>query len=130
MSDKEPEKNSHNIEIGKRGEIAAARYLEKVGYQVLERNWECPAGEADIIARDEDCLVFIEVKTRTNIEKGFPEEAVDKKKRSRYEKIASWYLSDCDYVDVPVRFDVIALLAIGEDRAFIKHFVNAFGEGC
>lgn len=116
----------HNVELGRRGEEAAARYLDRAGLEVLERNWTCPAGEADIIARDGCTVVFIEVKTRTGIDKGFPAEAVTPEKRARYEKIAAWYLSKYEYVDVPVRFDVIALIVLSEDRAFMKHYVNAF----
>ena len=119
-----------NKELGRRGEVAAAHYLEHFGYEILERNWECPAGEADIIARDMDTLVFVEVKTRTNIDKGFPSEAVDEKKRSRYEKIAMWYLRDYEFVDIPVRFDVVALMVVAEDRAMIRHYVNAYSQGC
>ena len=116
--------------LGERGEKAAARYLKLRGYEILERNWKCPAGEADIIARDGSTLVFIEVKTRTGVSKGFPSEAVDAKKRARYEKIAGWYIMTCDELDVPVRFDVIALLVAAPDRAFMKHYVDAFGVGC
>lgn len=121
--------SSKHIEIGKRGECAAVRYLEKIGFDILDRNWTCPAGEVDIVARDMDAVVFCEVKTRTSFERGFPAEAVDAEKQSRYEKIAAWYLRDSEYVDVPVRFDVIALLVVSEDRAFIKHYVNAFAQG-
>ena len=112
--------------LGARGERAAARYLERMGYEILERNWRCPAGEADIIAREGSTLVFIEVKTRTGVSRGFPSEAVDERKRARYEKIAAWYLMDYDKLDVPVRFDVIGLLVVAPDRAFMKHYVNAF----
>lgn len=120
-------KKSRNREIGKRGEDAAARYLEMLGYEILERNWTCPAGEADIIARDGCTLVFIEVKTRTSLRKGLPSEAVTPKKRSRYERIAGWYLRNaCEYVDIPVRFDVIALLVSGRDRALVRHYRHAF----
>ena len=122
-------KHMHNKELGRRGEDAAARYLERFGYEILDRNWSCPAGEADIVARDLDTLVFCEVKTRTSIAKGFPSESVDTEKRARYEKIAAWYLRDYEYVNVPVRFDVVALLVIAEDRALIKHYCNAFAEG-
>ena len=121
---------SKNKELGRRGEAAAVRYLELYGYEILDTNWQCPAGEADIIARDCDSLVFVEVKTRTSFEKGFPSEAVDEEKRARYEKIALWYLHDFEVVDIPVRFDVISLMVVAEDRALIKHFVNAFAEGC
>ena len=116
-----------NRELGRRGEAAAARYLKLIGYEILERNWLCPAGEADIIAREDETLVFVEVKTRTSLKKGFPSEAVDEAKRSRYERIAAWYLRESDLVDIPVRFDVVDLLVVSEDRAMIKHYVNAFG---
>lgn len=118
-----------NRKLGRRGEGAAARYLEHIGYELLERNYTCPFGEADIIARQGDALVFIEVKTRKGIEKGFPSEAVDARKRAKYEKIAAWYLQDYDAFNVPVRFDVVAIMVIGEDRAFLRHYVNAFGVG-
>ena len=122
--------NQHNKEIGNRGEAAAARYLERLGFEILDRNWSCPAGEADIVAEYEGGLVFCEVKTRTSIEKGFPEEAVDAEKRARYEKIAAWYLKQHEYYDMPVRFDVIALLVVADDRALVKHYANAFAKGC
>lgn len=122
-------RKGHNKVLGMRGEEAAARYLELKGYEILEQNWTCPMGEADIIARDGCAVVFIEVKTRTNIDKGLPSEAVGPRKRARYEKIASWYLSDYEFVDIPVRFDVIALLVNGPDRALMRHYVNAFQVG-
>ena len=121
---------THNSCLGKRGEDAAARYLESHGYEILERNWKCCAGEADIIALDEDDLVFIEVKTRSNIKLGFPEEAVDARKRNRYEKIAALYLRDFDRCDFPVRFDVIGILVTQRDRAMLRHHVNAFAQAC
>lgn len=115
-------------EIGRRGERAASRYLERMDYEIIEHNWECPAGEADIIALDGDTLVFCEVKTRTSLEHGLPVEAVDAQKRSRYEKIAGWYLRDHDYTDMCVRFDIVALLVVNGERALVRHYVNAFAE--
>ena len=124
---KQAGKKAHNQELGKRGEDAAARYLRMLGYEILERNWKCPAGEADIIARDGCTLVFVEVKTRTNLKKGLPSEAITPQKRARYERIAGWYLHDsCEYVDIPVRFDVIALLVAKKDRALVRHYRHAF----
>ena len=125
-----PRHSRHNIEMGRSGEAAAARYLERAGYEILERNWECTFGEADIIAQDGPTLVFVEVKTRSSIAKGFPSEAVDAEKRARYERIAATYLKTYRYVDIPVRFDIIALLVVAEDRAFMKHYVNAYGVEC
>ncbi|MEF2657397.1 MAG: YraN family protein, partial [Eggerthellaceae bacterium] len=95
--------------------------------EILDRNWKCIAGEADIVALQDDTLCFIEVKTRKDAQKGFPSEAVDMRKRSRYERIAACYLKDHDYADVRVRFDVIAILVLGEGRAFLRHHLNAFG---
>lgn len=114
-------------ELGKRGEEAAACFLERREYEILDRNWKCIAGEVDIVALQNDTLCFIEVKTRKDAQKGFPSEAVDTRKRSRYERIAACYLKDHDYADVRVRFDIIAILVLGEDRAFLRHHLNAFG---
>ncbi|RNL48446.1 YraN family protein [Paraeggerthella hongkongensis] len=118
--------DSHNIELGKRGEDAAARFLYRRGYEIVERNWTCSAGEADIIARDEEWVVFVEVKTRSSCEKGFPSEAVDPEKRKRYENIAALFLRDYDVVDVPVRFDVVSIVLVAPDRAMIRHHINAY----
>ena len=115
-----------NKALGRKGEDAAARYLEQRGYDIVARNWKCVAGEADIVARDEDWLVFIEVKTRRNTDKGFPSEAVDERKRSCYERIAlAWAASHSD-TDVPVRFDVVSIVVVGKDKAVIRHHMNAF----
>lgn len=115
-----------NKELGRRGEDAAALYLVRRGYDILERNWTCFAGEADIIARDGEALVFVEVKTRSSVEKGFPSEAVDAPKRERYEKIALAYLTEESFSDIPVRFDVVSIVVLAPDRAFIRHHINAF----
>lgn len=115
-----------NRDLGMRGEEAAVRYLERRGYDILERNWKCFAGEADIIACDERALVFVEVKTRSGIERGFPAEAVGPEKRDRYEKIALAYLSDHAYVDTPIRFDVVSIVKVASNRACIRHHIGAF----
>lgn len=119
-------KRNPSKELGMRGEDAATRFLYGRGYEIIDRNWECFAGEVDIIARDKDCLVFVEVKTRTNCEKGFPSEAVDAKKREKYEKIALAYLANNEYLDITLRFDVVSIVVVGPDRALIRHHINAF----
>ncbi|MDK7723790.1 YraN family protein [Slackia exigua] len=116
-------------ELGRRGEQAACALLIHKGYEILERNWTCPAGEADIIALDGSCLVFIEVKTRSGVKRGMPSEAVTPKKRARYEKIAAYYLDEYVGDTFHVRFDVMSLLVTGKGRALVRHYVNAFGEG-
>ena len=114
-------------ELGRRGEDAAARLLQEKGYDILERNYTCMAGEADIVAMDDEYLIFIEVKTRSGIEKGLPEEAVSSAKRARYERIAAYYISEHDCPRSRIRFDVIGILVVQERRAIARHIINAFG---
>lgn len=105
--------NLHNKRLGRLGEDVAARYLVSRGYE--------------IIARDDDILVFAEVKTRSSTEKGFPSEAVDSKKRGKYLKIAELFISRYDVGDVQVRFDVMSLVVTDNAHATIRHYINAFG---
>lgn len=119
--------NLHNKRLGRLGEDVAARYLVSRGYEIIARNWTCQAGEADIIARDDDILVFAEVKTRSSTEKGFPSEAVDSKKRGKYLKIAELFINRYDVGDVQVRFDVMSLVVTDNAHATIRHYINAFG---
>lgn len=119
-------RSSRSKELGRRGEEVAASFLHDRGYEIVERNWTCPAGEADIVARDGNVLVFVEVKTRSSCEKGFPAEAVTAAKRERYEKIALMYIADCDIVDVAVRFDVVSIVVVASDRAFVRHHIGAY----
>ena len=116
-----------NAELGRRGEDAAARFLDRRGYEIVARNWTCAAGEADIVARDGETVVFVEVKTRSSCDKGMPSEAVDAAKRERYERIAALFLQGLDVVDVPVRFDIVSIVVIAPDRAMIRHHIDAFG---
>lgn len=115
--------------LGERGEAAAAAYLERQGLEILERNWRCRFGEADIIARDDDEIVFVEVKTRQGIEQGMPEDAVTRQKRDRYEKIAASYLSEHAFVDCFIRFDVIAILVTNGKQGLLRHHRSAFSHG-
>jgi putative endonuclease len=87
----------------------------------------CFAGEVDIVALQDDTVCFIEVKTRSNVQKGFPSEAVDSRKRDRYERIAACYLQEHLHNDMRVRFDVVSILVLSENRAFLRHHINAFG---
>ena len=130
LAKKEPQTiGRRNARLGQRGEKAAAHFLDRRGYEIIERNWVCVAGEADIIARDGDALVFVEVKTRSSLDKGFPSDAVDAEKRSRYERIAALFLQGYNIVDVSVRFDVVSLVVLSSDRAMIRHHINAFAAG-
>lgn len=107
---------------------AASRYLDRRGYTVLETAWTCPAGIADIVARDGDTIVFANVISRDGAERGFPSERCGKKTRAKRENIAiAWLAEHEDAVNEAVRFDNIALVVIGKDRAMIRHHINAFG---
>lgn len=118
-----------NKELGRMGESAGARYLDARGYTILHRNWRCEAGEVDIIAQDEHYLIFVEVKTRRTNELGSPAEAVTSERRKRYERIASHYLhaAECDFM--PIRFDVLSIEASPDNKAYIRHYLDAFGGG-
>ena len=111
-----------NQALGARGEEAAARFLQRNGYTILERNWTCFAGEADIIA-------VVEVKTRRNADKGLPSEAVTRAKREKYERIALAYIQDHFFGEAVVRFDVVAIIVLSDDRAFIRHHLGAYSVG-
>lgn len=119
-------------ELGKRGEDAAVNYLVRRGFQILERNWTCRFGEADIIALDEDGVVcFIEVKTRRSVEAGLPEEAITKEKRRRYEKLALTYLMEANWNDdVDLRFDAIGICVTGDFQAILKYHRGCFDGFC
>lgn len=107
---------------------AASRYLDHRGYTVLETGWTCPAGTADIVAKDGDVIVFADVSSRDSAERGFPSESRSKKIRAQRENIAiAWLAEHEDAVNEAIRFDNIALVVIGKDRAMIRHHVNALG---
>ena len=91
-------------------ETQAAVFLEKQGYQILERNFLCPAGEIDLIAKEGEYLCFVEVKYRSERETGTPEEAVDAKKQKRISRAALFYLMKQGLGDTtPCRFDVVGI---------------------
>lgn len=113
-------------ELGQRGEDAAAAFLERIGMTIVERNWRCQAGEADIVALDGEDLVLVEVKTRRSTRAGTPEEAVSTSKQRRIVRIAKAYASHTGLMPQRVRFDVVTLRVLSEDRALLRHVRNAF----
>lgn len=115
--------------IEERGVEAAVKFLERKGYEILESPYTCKAGTADIVAVEDNALVFTEVKTRSNTDTGLPEEAIEQSKRKAAENIAISYLSDHEVADTLVRFDIISILVVGPDRAFLRHHRNAFSLG-
>ena len=112
-------------ELGKKGEDLAVRFLKKKGYHIIERNYVCKMGEMDIIAREKDILVFVEVKTRTSTMFGPPQLAVNPKKQSQMSKVALHFLKEKKLEDVKARFDVVAIL-LGPKGAEIELIKDAF----
>ena len=97
-------------ELGKKGEELAIRFLEKEGYRIVKTNYVCKLGEIDIIAKEKDALVFIEVKTRTSTLFGPPELSVTPFKQMQLSKAALYFLKEKRLGDVKARFDVVAIL--------------------
>lgn len=96
--------------VGEVGERIARRWLRAAGMEVLDRNWRCPSGEIDIVARDGDDVVIVEVKTRTSLRFGHPAEAVGRAKLLRLRRLAAQWLAVHPTRCAGVRIDVIAIL--------------------
>ena len=111
--------------LGSEGEELAAMFLERKGYGIIARNYKTPVGEIDIIARDGDTIVFVEVKTRANYSFGHPFEAVHKDKRQKMKNLALLYLKKQRY-QLPARFDVVSIIRSQSGKRAIEHIVDAF----
>jgi putative endonuclease len=114
--------------IGQEGEDIAAEYLVNNGFEMITRNYRFGHGEIDIIVKDTSngYLVFVEVKTRQNLEFGEPEYAITKSKIKQLKKIAESYLYEKDISEIECRFDVIAIIWNRETKPKITHYKNAF----
>jgi putative endonuclease len=112
--------------LGDRGENVAAKHLRDKGYRILNRNFKCPVGEIDIIARDPArTLVFVEVKTRAYDDPA-PEEQVNPEKMHQLTKAARYYLGRYGTPQPPARFDVVAIVWPQGQQPVIRHIENAF----
>ncbi len=100
------------IKFGKEAEEAACVFLKKRDYTILERNFRTRFGEIDIIARHGETLVFTEVKARKNNKKGSPREAVGFAKQQKIRSTASYFLRQKKITGIPVRFDVVSMMAV------------------
>ena len=106
---------------GRRGEDVAADYFKSEGYTVLDRNFSCRFGEVDVIVWDGEFVVFVEVKARSDTSFGLPREAVTWRKQQTIVKVAQYWLYKNKRTGVPVRFDVVEVLA-----GKVNHIVDAF----
>lgn len=107
--------------VGRYGEDVAARHLVELGYQLLHRNWRCELGEIDIVARDGDCLVVCEVKTRRSTAFGHPAEAVTARKAVRLRRLAARWLQETGLHPPQVRIDVVAVMRPPRGPAAVEH---------
>jgi putative endonuclease len=111
--------------LGNGGEDIAADYLERRGYEVVERNFRCRSGELDIVARDGDTLVFCEVKTRRTDRWGAPSEAVNRGKQGRLRRLGAAWLATRGASVTDVRFDVVSVVVFDEGPV-VEHLIDAF----
>jgi putative endonuclease len=96
-------------QIGNVGEEISEIYLIKKGYSILKRNYRCKLGEIDLIAKDKNKIIFFEVKTRTNLNFGYPEESVNNQKVIRIKKLAIFYTVSENIQNPDIQFDVISI---------------------
>jgi len=116
--------SKHN-KIGIKGEQIAADFLLNKGYIIVHKNWRSGKKEVDIIAFKDNMLVIAEIKTRSSLDFGFPEEAVNHKKQQYLKAAADAFMSDNpQYLNI--RFDIISILLDGNDIKEIVHFEEAF----
>ncbi len=113
----------HN-ELGKKGEQLAVNFLSKKGYEIIERNYRFDKAEVDIIAKKKEILAIVEVKTRSSIDFGNPQDFVKPKQIQRLVKAVDEYVT-INGLDVEVRFDIIAIVKKGKSFE-IEHLENAF----
>jgi putative endonuclease len=97
------------LSLGKKGEDLAIAQLRALKYRILERNFKCALGEIDIIAREKDTLVFVEVKTRRTRDFGGPAAAVNARKQRQLSRVALTYFNMKKLPQMPARFDVVAV---------------------
>jgi putative endonuclease len=113
------------LDLGKWGEDLALKKVKKLGYTCLVRNYRCPLGEVDLIARDGDSLVFIEIKTRRGRSLEYAKEAVNQRKRRQLSKVALAYMKANGCADARARFDVVVINLDGGEQE-IEVVRNAF----
>ena len=113
------------LELGKFGEDLAFRKIKQLGYKEIIHNYRCSLGEVDLIAKDGDTLVFIEIKTRKGRSIAYAKEAVNARKKRQLSKVALAYMKANNCCEAKARFDVVAISLKG-DEPHIELIKNAF----
>lgn len=111
--------------LGEQGEALAIRHLKRAGYKIIETNYRTRLGEIDIIAKDKDTIVFVEVKTRTSVHFGSPKWAVTPQKQKKISMVALYYLKATEQSTARARFDVVAVIS-NRDKPQVEIIKNAF----
>lgn len=120
------QKDRRRKRTGKLGELEAMEALERQGYTILARNFRCRQGEADLVAEEGETLVFVEVKTRSDLGHGLPREAVGWTKQQRLGVAALRYCCDHGIEDRPLRFDVVEVVLLRGEVAGVEIISDAF----
>ena len=123
----EPALTPDHIRLGQRAEDAAVEALQRRGFELVERNWHCVAGELDAVMWDGDEMVFVEVKARTGASRGSAEEALTVTKARKLATAAEWYLAEHPEIDDPIwRLDLVAI-TLDRTGAIVRftHIANA-----
>ncbi len=117
-------------QVGKLGEKAAQKFLQKRGYRVRETGFRCRHGEIDIIAQRKDCLVFVEVRTKSNLDFGTPEESITQAKKEKLVASALCYSTSHQNLPTLWRIDVVAIELDDKGKAKrIELIENAVEQG-
>jgi len=115
-----------NLDLGSIGEDSAINFLKSNGYKILEKNFRTNLGEIDIVAKDKNCICFVEVKTRTTKEKGSPQESITKSKQHKLSQLALSYLKNNKLLKNSARFDVVSVIRNSQGENEIDIIRNAF----
>mgnify|MGYP005858159019 CR=1 FL=1 len=115
-----------HLQRGRRGERTAQQYLKRAGLKFLTANYRTPRGEIDLVFRDGECLVFVEVKTRSSEEWVRPAVAVDAEKQRRLSLAALDYLRCLGNPRIRMRFDIVEVLVAEGEAPEVRHLPNAF----
>jgi putative endonuclease len=123
---RKPHEGPLHLRRGSLGELAAKKHLRDLGLKFLTANFQSRRGEIDLVFREDDCLVFVEVKTRSSEQWARPIAAVDRRKRRLLSKTALDYLKLLRKHPVKIRFDVVEVVLDGESVREIRHLPNTF----
>ncbi|MGB9594865.1 MAG: YraN family protein [Candidatus Poribacteria bacterium] len=111
--------------VGNKGESIAEDYLKQKGYKIIQKNYRCRFGEIDIIAKDQDTIVFVEVRTKQNDNFGSPQDSITPAKIEKISKTSLSFIQEKKFAGFSYRFDFIAI-TFSQGKPNIEHIENAF----